>query len=44
MKKKYIQPEFDKFVITTQLMSNIALSDPEYSAHTGDDGDDGDIH
>ncbi len=43
MKKKYFEPEFDKLVITTQLMSNVAVSDPEYDSHTGNDDDDGPI-
>lgn len=43
MKKHYLEPEFDKLVITTQLMSNVALSDPEYDAHTGNDDDNGNI-
>lgn len=43
MKKHYQEPEFDKLVITTQLMSNVALSDPEYESHIGQDDDDGDL-
>lgn len=44
MKKKYLEPELEKLVIVTQLMGdNVVLSDPEYSSHTGNDDDDGNL-
>ena len=43
MKKQYFEPEFDKLIISTRLMSDVVLSDPEYDGHTGNDGDDEDI-
>ena len=43
MKKQYFEPEFDKLIISTRLMSDLVLSDPEYDGHTGKDDDNGDI-
>lgn len=40
MKKDYMEPEFEKLIIVTQLMSGIVLSVGEYDKHIGTDDDD----
>lgn len=42
-RKEYLEPSFEEMRITTNLMSNIDLSNGENSAHIGDDSDTGDI-
>ena len=39
MKKDYMEPEFEKLIIVTQLMSGIVLSVGEYDTHIGNDDD-----
>ena len=40
MKKDYMEPEFEKLIIVTKLMSDVVLSDGEYDTHIGIDDDD----
>ena len=39
MKKDYMEPEFEKLIIVTKLMSDVVLSDGEYDTHIGNDDD-----
>lgn len=43
MKKDYMEPEFEKLIIVTKLMSDIVLSDGEYDKHIGTDDDEENI-